>query len=168
MNYVMKTKATFIVLVAAFIMASCGKSPSTSTEAQTTPAKQTNETVKTILTGYFQLKDALVGDDATKAKAAAETLIGSTDGYANQLNESLNAIAGTTDIETQRVAFETLSIKLYDIVKQNGAGMTVYKQFCPMAFDDKGAFWLSDDKKVMNPYFGASMLRCGSVKEELK
>jgi hypothetical protein len=164
----MKTKATLIVLVATFIMASCGKSSTTSTEAQTENAAQTNEALKPVLTGYFQLKDALVGDDAAKAKEAAAALTASTGEYADQLNEALEAIAASDDIETQRTAFETLSMNLYDIAKQGNIGMTVYKQYCPMAFNDKGAFWLSDDKKVMNPYFGASMLRCGSVKEELK
>ena len=36
-----------------------------------------------------------------------------------------------------------------------------------MAFDNKGAGWLQSDKDVLNPYFGASMLRCGSVTETL-
>jgi Cu(I)/Ag(I) efflux system membrane fusion protein len=36
-----------------------------------------------------------------------------------------------------------------------------------MAFGNSGADWLQADKSVANPYFGASMLRCGSVKSEL-
>jgi hypothetical protein len=166
MKHVMKTKSTFFVLIIAFIMASCGKSSTTSTEAQT-PAKAANENLKTVLTGYFELKDALVGDDAAKAKVAAAALATSTGTYANALNESLNLIASTDDIEAQRTAFETLSINLYDAAKNGGAGITIYKQYCPMAFDDKGAFWLSSEKQVLNPYFGASMLRCGSVKETI-
>jgi hypothetical protein len=162
----MKTKTTFFVLIAAFIMASCGKSSTTSTEAQT-PVKETNENLNKVMTGYFELKDALVGDDATKAKAAAAALAASTGDYADELNTALGAIAATDDIEEQRTAFETLSMNLYDAAKDGGAGMTIYKQYCPMAFDNKGAFWLSSEKKVMNPYFGASMLRCGSVKEEI-
>jgi membrane fusion protein, copper/silver efflux system len=31
----------------------------------------------------------------------------------------------------------------------------------------KGAFWLSDSDKVLNPYFGDAMLTCGNVEEEL-
>jgi len=163
MNYLMKTKATFFVLIAAFILASCGKS-STTTEAQT-PAKETNEALKTVLTGYFDVKNALVGDDASKAKEAATALAASTGEYADELNASLSIIASSNDIEEQRTAFETLSMNLYDAAKEGGAGITIYKQYCPMAFDDKGAFWLSDEKKVLNPYFGVSMLRCGKVQE---
>ena len=40
----------------------------------------------------------------------------------------------------------------------------LYKVHCPMAFDDEGASWLQADKKVANPYYGAEMLRCGTIK----
>jgi hypothetical protein len=164
----MKTKTILMIAVVALMMAACGKTEKASSEdqAQATPG-ETNEALKAVLTGYFEVKDALVSDDAAKAKEAAASLAGTTGDYADELNESLNAIASTDDIEEQRTAFETLSINLYDAAKEGGAGMTIYKQYCPMAFDDKGAFWLSDDKKILNPYFGASMLRCGSVKEEI-
>jgi len=113
------------------------------------------------------VKDALVNDDAAKAKTAATALAASTGNYANTLNEYILAIGETDDIEAQREAFEALSISVYDLAKEGGAGLTVYKQYCPMAFDDKGAFWLSSEKQVLNPYFGASMLRCGSVQETI-
>lgn len=166
----MKIKTILSTLLVTIVITSCGgKSESTSADAQPqTETTSTNEALKPILTAYFQLKDALVGDDAAKAKEAASALLAITGEYGNKLNESLNAIAATDDIKAQRTAFETLSMNLYDIAKAGTLGMTVYKQFCPMAFDNKGAFWLSDNKQVMNPYFGSSMLRCGSVKEELK
>jgi len=164
----MKTKTILMIAVIALLATACGKTEKASSgdQAQAT-SQETNEALKVVLTGYFEVKDALVGDDAAKAKEAAAALAASTGDYAAQLNESLNTIASTDDIEAQRTAFETLSMNLYNAAKAGGAGMTIYKQYCPMAFDDKGAFWLSDDKKILNPYFGASMLRCGSVKEEI-
>jgi len=45
-------------------------------------------------------------------------------------------------------------------------GVKLYRQYCPMAFQNKGAYWLSSEKKIMNPYFGDKMLHCGVVKEE--
>jgi hypothetical protein len=164
----MKTKNMFMMAVLALMMAACGKTEKASTEEQAqTATTETNESLKVVLTGYFDVKNALVNDDAVKAKEAASALAASTGDYAGKLNESLNAIASTDDIEAQRVAFETLSMNLYDVAKEGGAGITIYKQYCPMAFDDKGAFWLSSEKQVLNPYFGASMLRCGSVKETI-
>ena len=37
-----------------------------------------------------------------------------------------------------------------------------------MAFDFKGADWLQRTKTIDNPYFGASMLRCGEITRELE
>jgi Cu(I)/Ag(I) efflux system membrane fusion protein len=34
-----------------------------------------------------------------------------------------------------------------------------------MAFDDQGAFWLSESEKILNPYFGKAMRFCGEVTE---
>ena len=36
-----------------------------------------------------------------------------------------------------------------------------------MAFDNRGAIWLQDTKDLWNPYFGASMPKCGEVTEIL-
>lgn len=165
----MKTKITLLVLLFAFILSSCGQSSSTKSDdkAVVKETKQTNEALKTVLTGYFDVKNALVSDDAAKAKAAASSLTSLTGAYAGKLNETLTAISATDDIEAQRAAFETLSINIYGLAKDGGAGLTVYKQYCPMAFDNKGAYWLSNKKEVLNPFFGASMLRCGSVKETI-
>ena len=44
----------------------------------------------------------------------------------------------------------------------------MYKQFCPMAFNDQGGYWLSNSKEVRNPYFGDKMLKCGMVKVTLE
>ena len=41
---------------------------------------------------------------------------------------------------------------------------TWHLAYCPMAFDDKGAEWLQRGTTINNPYFGASMLRCGEIR----
>ena len=45
---------------------------------------------------------------------------------------------------------------------------TVYVQFCPMADDDKGGYWLSTETQISNPYFGDMMLRCGEIKDTIQ
>ncbi len=58
---------------------------------------------------------------------------------------------------------------MYALVKNFTASQTdVYLQYCPMAANGNGAYWLSDNKIVFNPYFGDRMLHCGSVKEVIK
>ena len=44
----------------------------------------------------------------------------------------------------------------------NGAEK-IYIYYCPMA----DASWLQKEEGTRNPYYGAKMLKCGSVKEEL-
>src|SRR5690625_5789886 len=36
-----------------------------------------------------------------------------------------------------------------------------YLMFCPMAFNNQGAYWLQPNSELLNPYFGDAMLRCG-------
>lgn len=138
-----------------------------------------------VLQGYLTVKDALVSSDAAAVKAEASNLrkvikavdakmltgpaLNDWSNYSNNLEMALSEISGTDDIEAQRTAFSTLSDNLYKSIKAYGLGsMTAYYEFCPMAFNDQGAYWLSDSKEIRNPYFGDKMLTCGRVTEELQ
>ena len=114
-------------------------------------------------THYLAIKDALV---ATKAKEASEAakafLIVNTN---PALKTSLQMIANTTEVDNQRKAFEQLSKDMYHFVTTEEVGMIVYRQYCPMAFDYKGGYWLAKEEQVNNPYFGDLMLHCGHVDE---
>ena len=123
-----------------------------------------------ILTEYYNLKDALVATDAVKAKTTASALAAtaSTTPGMNLVADYANTIAETDNIEAQRETFEILSMSIYEVLTEENAHVeTVYVQYCPMAFDNKGAFWLSNNKEIFNPYFGDKMLKCGVVKETL-
>ena len=85
-----------------------------------------------------------------------------------EMNTALDKIGASTDIKAQRAAYASFNQALYKSLKAFGttAG-TVYYQHCPMALDNKGGFWLSNSKEIINPYFGSSMLTCGSTKEAI-
>jgi Cu(I)/Ag(I) efflux system membrane fusion protein len=134
---------------------------------------------------YVPLKNAFVLTDARKVKAAATTLQQSLSkvdmklltGEAHnswmeisgKLNSQLKKIQSSTNIADQRNAFIEFNNQFYKAVKTFGlSGKTVYYQFCPMADNDKGAYWLSEEEPVRNPYFGDEMLTCGEVKEILR
>ena len=68
-------------------------------------------------------------------------------------------------IEEQRNQFRVLSNHLILVIELFGIEETAYKQYCPMANSDKGAYWLSKEEKILNPYFGDEMLKCGEVKQ---
>ena len=138
-----------------------------------------------VFTAYVALKDAFVASDASKvkteavstAKALEQTdmtlLTGAAHNdwmtYLTPLQTSLKEIQSAADIEAQRKAFSTVSDNLYKSIKAFGLGGTeAYYEFCPMAFNNEGAYWLSQEDKIRNPYFGDEMLTCGEVKEKLR
>ncbi|BDD00958.1 DUF3347 domain-containing protein [Persicobacter psychrovividus] len=144
------------------------------TTTDTTVSHEANDNVSAdgtqkLLAGYFEIKDALVKTEpetASKKALAFVKVLEAND--AGQLFASTRAIASAKDVKEQRKQFEVLSQQMYMLVKNNKTdGATVYKQFCPMAFDNKGAFWLAKEKEINNPYFGDKMLHCGMVQEEL-
>lgn len=157
--------------------------------------KQNTEGVKTVdlktqfapvLAAYYALKDALVADNAKlaaekgKAMKTALRSIETKDWTAKQRN-AYDVVAKKLDtdaehigdnagkIDHQREHFMSLSNNLTTVIKTLKINEeTAYSQFCPMANDGKGAYWLSKEDKVKNPYYGKKMLTCGSVKETLK
>ena len=56
--------------------------------------------------------------------------------------------------------YDLLRVVKYDREK-------VYMQHCPMAFEHKGADWLSNTSEIMNPYIPKKMLDCGKVKDSV-
>lgn len=127
---------------------------------------------KTVLSTYLEVKDALVQTNSKNASLAASEMVkileGKTDELSKELLADASAISKSSEMKLQRKHFDALSQNMYEYVKKTGEKeRTVYKQFCPMAFNNTGAFWLAAEKEINNPYFGDMMLHCGSVKEEL-
>jgi 3-methyladenine DNA glycosylase Mpg len=120
---------------------------------------------------YVHLKDALVASKADEAKKASSELQKSLTslGNAKKATESASRISATTDLEEQRKEFSTLSNEMTSLVKASKLSMgSIYVEYCPMANNNEGAYWLSNEKQIKNPYFGDAMLKCGSVKETIQ
>lgn len=141
--------------------------------------------INEIIEHYLQLKDALVNDNSKEAAAAGKEIVAALDKLdknslspdqkkfyeeveenAKESAEHISDNAGK--IAHQREHFDMLSIDMYDLVKEFGSGQILYKIFCNMYNDKKGAFWLSESKTIKNPYYGKKMLTCGTVEEEIK
>ena len=132
-----------------------------------------DRTFQTLVTFYLDLNKAMVASDAKAAKSIASRLLTTLanldpENDLEAVKAEVKNILDSDDIKQQRVHFAPLSEQFYQLVKVNqGQRITLYKQYCPMALDGKGAFWISDSKEIENPYYGASMLNCGTVKETL-
>ncbi|MBR09426.1 MAG: hypothetical protein CMP48_17285 [Rickettsiales bacterium] len=132
----------------------------------------TKEQTQQVLASYLEIKEALVQTDGTLASSAANGLLNNLGEHKGELLDKIRFdtehINETKDAGHQRDHFNTLSDNIYELIKASSANEnTIYRQYCPMAFDNKGAFWLSAEKEIRNPYFGDRMLKCGSVKEEI-
>ncbi len=127
---------------------------------------------------YLQVQKHLAADDLSGAQAEAKILLealasqthtGSSHQPGAVVSESAMKIQDSSDLQSARVAFRELSGELLEWVEQDGSigAKTLYVVRCPMAFGNEGASWLQDGKTVSNPYYGASMLRCGSIEKEI-
>ncbi len=68
----------------------------------------------------------------------------------------------------KRLNFVFLSTVMVKSVRAFGyTNQKLYVDYCPMANDNKGAYWLSQTKEIRNPYQGQKMPKCGEVKKEL-
>lgn len=133
-------------------------------EAKTISEK--TDVVKQLISHYTELKNALVSDDFETSKAQykqVNALISEINLKTFQQVEKLNSI------DKLRDEFIALSEHMIAIVKKvNPVDGTIYIQRCPMADRGEGARWLSFSEQIKNPYYGASMLKCGSVIDSIQ
>lgn len=136
---------------------------------------------KKALMPYLKMKDAFVASDSEQVSAFAKTVskelkainakdLGTMEqSHFNQSIKMLDAIAANDNLDNQREHFVILNENIVALaMNMEGLSSTIYVQKCPMANNNKGAVWLSMEKDVRNPYYGDSMLTCGSVIEEIK
>ena len=124
-----------------------------------------------VLDCYYELGKMLSGSNFKKASEKAkklETEITKNlfDAYFQQ---GLSALKLANDDEKLRIAYYQFSKKLRQILPfAETLEDIVFVIHCPMVFQDSGAFWLSEDKSVHNPYSGNENRNCGKVIETIK
>ena len=130
---------------------------------------------------YLALQEALADDDLEAARGATralneavgevrdEQLVGEALADWRRLRSGLPITPVPDAIDELRRRFERTSQALIDLERRFGHGLDapLVRAYCPMAFDDRGAQWIQAGSTIDNPYFGAMMLRCGEVREEL-
>lgn len=146
-------------------------------------AQQTSFSIEDAVTDYLKIKNALVKSDS---KAAAETAKAMEATLSHLRTESLSASQKTTwgnlvqdatkqakivamnsgKLDKQRQAFQQLSKSIIEMVTTFGTSQKLYQDYCPMF--QGGAPWLSETKDIKNPYYGASMLKCGTIKSVIE
>ncbi|NDP22673.1 MAG: DUF3347 domain-containing protein [Paludibacter sp.] len=148
------------------------------------PAKETKAELEKVIDAYLQIKDALVKDDVTATDKAVELMsekvaaviptrlegegLEAWKSHQSLYEAKLKEMHHIKGLENKRTYFSHLSEIMYCTIKSFGLKQgNLFAIFCPMAFDGKGAYWISDSKVIKNPYLGAKMPTCGEIKEEL-
>ena len=157
----------------------------TDKEVTVTEAKKSSADLTELYSHYTHLTFALSGDDDKEAVNTAKGILEALPkinkkGFSaeqkkeyaeleSSIKEHAQHIADNAgNIDHQREHLDLMSEDFYDLLKDFGTSKTVYKIFCPMYNDNKGAFWLSDSREIKNPYYGKKMASCGEVQEEIK
>jgi Cu(I)/Ag(I) efflux system membrane fusion protein len=137
--------------------------------------------ISEVAENYFDMKNALVESDPKKARSASKNMLNaigkvemqSLDNKAHDrwmaqmtvMTDALKQLGNTDDLEKQRAHFSTISDSILEMAENFGLLRgSVYRHYCPMAFDNRGAYWLSEFEEIRNPYFGDEMMNCGEVK----
>lgn len=171
-------------MLGTVLMNSCSVQTNATTQSNTPVETTISNPIAEVYADYIGLKNSLTKDNAESAAAYSKKLFNDIDKvqmdkltanqhsawmkYKTKLFSDAERINGTADLENQREYFISLSKTVYDLLKAfNTNTETVYYQFCPMANDGKGAYWISENSKIVNPYFGKQMLTCGSTKETI-
>jgi len=164
--------------------------PQSQTSRERVQSKLSGEGTMALMTAvskYYALKNAFVATKAPIVDSTAAQLVISAENLQTLLQKDtvnytilkpyIDTIAAQSKMittikdescEKQRLAFDVLSSAMYGLLKKvdiKNAG--IYHTYCPMAFNDKGAYWLSDESEIKNPYFGKKMLECGEVTDSL-
>jgi len=124
------------------------------------------EAIAQLLSDYRQLKIALASDNFEDAKTSYKKLVAS---FSKLKLRKLQNTGKIRSIDELREEFLALSEDIIAIAKySNPTDQLLYIQRCPMANNSEGASWLSFTKEIKNPYYGASMLKCGSTIDSIQ
>lgn len=182
-------KVILSLSLVAGVLAACQNNTKSTAESKdsvavTSQAIQTKNPQNPLIENYLGIKNALVKDDGKAAADAGKALAEALKSYnasnlttaqlktfndikPDALENAEHISENGNKIDHQREHFVLLSQDFYDLVKLIGTQDTLYKDFCPMANNKKGAFWLSSTKEIQNPYMGQKMNTCGEVKETI-
>ncbi len=145
-----------------------------------------NQSFKKMLYTYYNLKDKFITEDVPaidtishqllkaidslliKELKGDTLLISTTKSSIEGIVTEINGLLGEKDIEAKRKSLQMVSEQLYDLIKTIRYDQeVVFHEYCPMAFNNDGATWLSNTAIINNPYIPKKMLNCGEVSDSI-
>ncbi|OYU55188.1 MAG: hypothetical protein CFE25_09525 [Chitinophagaceae bacterium BSSC1] len=159
------------------------QSKSTSFKAHSTAFDQS---FGNLLTAYLQLKNQLVAEKDSGIAQATRALVLASDSlklselqadsnlvqtafsYSDGISSEAQGLLGENNLLSKRRSFQMISDQLYDLIRTvQFSQKPLYRFYCNKAFEDQGAFWISDQTIVMNPYQPSIKPICGEIKDTI-
>ncbi len=140
-------------------------------------SKLQQQQVEQFVASYFELKNHLVASEEIPSAKLWEQMqsliediatlsIPGFSSHTSQLDKLLKKARHEKELKSQRQLFYQLSELITPLLSLSNHPV-IYQQFCPMAFEGKGAYWYSEERQIANPYFGDKMLHCGFLQDSL-
>jgi hypothetical protein len=176
------------------VLAACGSSDEKAKEPEIPQGPLTksanseafNQSFGQLMTFYYSLKDNFIIEQDSAITKAARGLVVAADSlkitelkgdsmiistawsYAMGISAETKGLMGEKTLEGKRKSFQIISDQLYDLIRTVRYDRSViYHDYCPMAFKDQGANWLSNTSDIRNPYIPKQMINCGEVKDSI-
>ncbi len=147
-------------------------------------SQKAKEAILPLINEYLSMKDALTTDNIVGAKNAALKMQNILNGIdmnlfgvdadkdwmkcKTDLENSFKQVAKIEKINELRKIFQQISDATITLASSfTPYNKTLFIQYCPMANDDTGAYWMSITNEIKNPYFGKAMLKCGETKKTI-
>jgi hypothetical protein len=183
----------YLFFAVTILMAACGGNDEKAAEpapqgplAKSANSEVFNVSFGRVLGSYYGLKDAFIAEQDTAINRHAKELMLAVDSlslselkadtnliataktYATGISSELQGLVGEKELEAKRKSFQMVGDQLYDLIRTvQYDRAVVYHQYCPMAFNDQGANWLSNSAEIRNPYIPKKMPDCGEVKDSI-
>lgn len=119
-----------------------------------------------LVDAYLQAQTALVADSMKELPDAAKAIEDGAAGLgsaAPPVVDGARKMAAAKDLAGARTAFGAISAALISYAETSGAVLPagLHIAYCPMANKP----WLQKGTDIKNPYYGAAMPTCGSIKK---
>jgi hypothetical protein len=129
-------------------------------------AIQGSESLKAIVSSYLTIQSQLAADKIDGIKAPARSIAAQATAMGDagaDIAKAAGNLENATDIERARDAFSALTEAVMAAGKAEGWKDVegVRLAFCPMV----NRSWLQKEERIQNPYYGKSMLTCGTFKK---
>lgn len=145
-----------------------------------------DQSFENLLTAYLQLKDQLVAEKDSGIAQSTRALVLASDSlklselqadsnlvqtafsYSDGISSEAQGLLGESNLLSKRRSFQMISDQLYDLIRTvQYQQKPLYRFYCSKAFEDQGAYWISDQKGLSNPYQPNLKPFCGEIKDSI-